>query len=455
MYSKSIKTEIMLRLIKILNPVMMAIPFYFGWLLYYSKQIKEPYTPLGTLAIIGLYIVVYVILGRIYDAFLISFQRISELIYSQSLAALLADGFFGVLISLLAHRIPNVIPMFIVLFVQVLLAVCWAKVAHNWYFNVVGGKKTVIIYDQRTGINNLINQYGLKKKFKVRRIISINDCLENNLECLNGIEVAFLCGIHTHDRNIVLKECIARGVLVYLLPRLGDVIMSGAKQMHMFHLPMLRIGRYSPNIEFLFVKRVFDIFSSALAILILSPIFIITAIAIKMDGGPAFYKQVRLTKDGKEFEVLKFRSMRVDAEKDGVARLSAGENDDRITKVGKIIRKVRIDELPQLINILKGDMSVVGPRPERPEIAEQYYETLPEFKLRLQAKAGLTGYAQVYGKYNTTPYDKLQMDLFYIAHPSIFEDLRIIMATIKILFIPESTEGIEVGQTTAMDSGHR
>jgi lipopolysaccharide/colanic/teichoic acid biosynthesis glycosyltransferase len=179
---------------------------------------------------------------------------------------------------------------------------------------------------------------------------------------------------------------------------------------------------------------------------------LVTALAIKLyDRGPVFYRQVRLTKNGKPFKVLKFRAMRTDAEKDGVARLSTGEKDDRITPVGRFIRKVRIDELPQLFNILGGSMSIVGPRPERPEIAAQYEEELPEFALRLQAKAGLTGYAQVYGKYNTTPYDKLQMDLMYIAHPSFWEDLRIMLATVKILFIPESTEGVAAGSTTAMD----
>lgn len=141
--------------------------------------------------------------------------------------------------------------------------------------------------------------------------------------------------------------------------------------------------------------------------------------------------------------------MRVDAEKDGVARLSTGDKDDRITPVGRFIRKVRIDELPQLLNILKGDMTICGPRPERPEIAAQYEEELPEFRLRLQAKAGLTGYAQVYGKYNTTPYDKLVMDLMYIAHPSFLQDLQIMFATVKILFMKESTEGVATEQITA------
>ena len=201
------------------------------------------------------------------------------------------------------------------------------------------------------------------------------------------------------------------------------------------------------------MKRTFDIVSAGLLFIVISPIFLVVALAIKMtDHGPVFYKQVRLTKDGWKFNVLKFRSMRVDAEKDGVARLSTGENDDRVTSVGKFIRKVRLDEIPQLLNIIKGDMSVVGPRPERPEIAKQYEEELPEFNLRLQAKAGLTGYAQVYGKYNTTPYNKLEMDLMYIANPSIFEDLKIIFATIKILFEAESTEGVVDGQATATEN---
>ena len=143
--------------------------------------------------------------------------------------------------------------------------------------------------------------------------------------------------------------------------------------------------------------------------------------------------------------------MRVDAEKDGVARLSSGEKDDRITPVGRIVRKCRLDELPQLFNILKGDMSIVGPRPERPEIAEQYYKHMPVFQLRLQVKAGLTGYAQVYGKYNTSPYDKLLMDLIYISKPSLEEDFKIIFATIKVLFSKESTEGINDNAVTAIN----
>ena len=269
------------------------------------------------------------------------------------------------------------------------------------------------------------------------------------------MDTVFLSGIHSHERNIILKYCMYQDIQVYVIPRIGDVIMGGAKKVHMFHLPMLRIDRYRPIPEYTIAKRAFDILLSGIAIVIASPFMLVTAIAIKSDGGPALYKQKRLTKDGKEFNVLKFRSMRVDAEKDGVARLSTGDKDDRITPVGKVIRKIRFDELPQLFNILRGDMSIVGPRPERPEIARQYEEEMPEFRLRLQAKAGLTGYAQVYGKYNTTPYDKLLMDLTYIGTPSLWEDFKICLATVKILFMPESTEGVSEGQTTAMSGEKR
>ena len=266
------------------------------------------------------------------------------------------------------------------------------------------------------------------------------------------METVFLSGIHSHDRNIILKYCVENGIKVYVIPRVGDVVMSSAKKIHMFHLPVLRVERYNPQPEYLFLKRLTDLVMAGAATILFSPVMVITAIAIKAyDKGPVFYSQIRLTKDGKEFGVLKFRSMKVNAEKDGVARLSSGDNDPRITPVGRFIRKVRIDELPQLFNILRGDMTIVGPRPERPSIAAEYEEVMPEFRLRLQAKAGLTGYAQVYGKYNTTPYDKLLMDLTYISHPSYLEDLRIMFATVKILFMPESTEGVAEGQTTAME----
>ena len=448
--TKILVHDIPLRLVKVLNIICLTFPFACCWYGYYSRQMQSSFYRRGNLLMITLYMVVYFLFARVYNGFLVSVNRISEMVYSQVLAALVTDGISYLVIALLVKGFPNLIPGILAIGGQILLSALWCYTAHHWYFRSFPPQKTMIVYDVREGMESLINQYDLECKFQVEEIIQVKECLEN-LENLNEVDTVFLSGIHSHDRNIILKYCIEHNVRMYVVPRVGDVLMSGAQQVHLFHLPMLRVGRYEPTPEYLFFKRLIDLMMAGVATIVLSPIMVITAIAIKAyDKGPVFYKQTRLTKDGKEFGVLKFRSMKVNAEKDGVARLSSGENDPRITPVGRIIRKCRIDELPQLLNILKGDMTIVGPRPERPSIAADYEKVMPEFHLRLQAKAGLTGYAQVYGKYNTTPYDKLLMDLMYISHPSLLEDLMIMFATVKILFMPESTEGVEEGQVNAL-----
>lgn len=448
--TKILVHDIPLRLVKVLNIICLTFPFACCWYGYYSRQMQSSFYRRGNLLMITLYMVVYFLFARVYNGFLVSVNRISEMVYSQVLAALVTDGISYLVIALLVKGFPNLIPGILAIGGQILLSALWCYTAHHWYFRSFPPRKTMIVYDVREGMESLINQYDLECKFQVEEIIQVKECLEN-LEKLNKVDTVFLSGIHSHDRNIILKYCIEHNVRVYVVPRVGDVLMSGAQQVHLFHLPMLRVGRYEPTPEYLFFKRLIDLMMAGVATVILSPIMVVTAIAIKAyDKGPVFYKQTRLTKDGKEFGVLKFRSMKVNAEKDGVARLSSGENDPRITPVGRVIRKCRIDELPQLLNILKGDMTIVGPRPERPSIAADYEKVMPEFHLRLQAKAGLTGYAQVYGKYNTTPYDKLLMDLMYISHPSLLEDLMIMFATVKILFMPESTEGVEEGQVNAL-----
>ena len=445
--------RLLLRIVKGLNVVAMTALFGVAWYVFYAAHIRAPFWNRGNWAVIAIFAVLYSMYGRIYDAFKISLYRISDMIYSQTLAAVFSNAVMYIIIWLLNQDIPPVWPLLLCWGEQVLVAVLWSLCAHKWYFHTFPPRRTAIIYDRRPGMEQLISEYGLEKKFRVALVTPVEDCLAD-LSVLDEMQAVFLCGIHSHERNLILKYCVSRpDIQVYMLPRIGDVLISSAKQLHLFHLPLLQITRYEPNPEYLFCKRLFDIVVSGIALIVLSPIMLIISLCIKLtDGGPVFYRQCRLTKDGRTFMVHKFRSMRTDAEKDGVARLSTGENDNRVTPIGRFLRKVRLDELPQLIDILKGDMSIVGPRPERPEIAAQYEKELPEFALRLQAKAGLTGYAQVYGKYNTTPYDKLQMDLMYIAHPSFMEDLRIIFATIKILFIPDSTEGVAVGQTTAEDN---
>lgn len=237
-----------------------------------------------------------------------------------------------------------------------------------------------------------------------------------------------------------------------MTPKISDIIIRGSQNIHLFDTPLLLSNSRGLRFEQRFTKRAVDIVGSLLGILVLSPLFIIVSLLIKLyDGGPILYTQQRLTRGGKVFDIYKFRSMRTDSEKDNVARLAA-VNDDRVTPVGKWLRRLHIDELPQLLNILIGDMSIVGPRPERPSIADEYVSAIPEFGFRLKVKAGLTGYAQVYGQYNTSPYDKLKLDLFYIENYTLWKDINIILITIKIMFISEKSEGVESTQVTALQN---
>ena len=448
---KSIEKRIIIRLIKLMDIIAVTAVFGGVWMHFYASNVyRIPFYNKGNWVVIALFMITYYYLAHLYQGFFIHISRVSEIIYAQDLAAVLADAFLFAVTILLSRRIPNVLPMLLCLLGQSCVIFCWSSFAHRWYFTHFHRKETIIIFGEMEGLEDLIAENGLDKRYDVIDTIGIDAVDQEYIDQeLPKSSVVFLCCVHSHERNQIIKFCVENHISIFVIPRIGDVLMSGAQKMHLMHLPMLLVNHYSPTPEYLLLKRMLDIVISGITLILVSPLMCILALIIRTDGGTAFYRQVRLAQDGKEFNVLKFRSMKMNAEEDGIAKLSTGERDDRITAIGHFIRACRMDELPQLINILMGDMSIVGPRPERPEIAAQYRAVLPEFDLRLQCKCGLTGYAQVYGKYNSTPYDKLLMDLMYIAQPSLAEDVKICLATVKILFMKESTEGIAEGQTTA------
>lgn len=431
--------------VKMVNIVLLMIPFLICWTLYYEPRTTTVGSKQVSVLVMIIFFFICYYFGQRLDCFRVSILQIRDVIFGEVLATMITDIIMYILIWMLSIHLPNLIPGLITWGGQCVIGVIWAYVMHQSYFSTHPPLRTIVIYDERMGMENLIHTYGLEKRFNIKTVYPVESIMDK-LEVMEEFDAAFLCGIHSRERNIILKHCINHKIKLFMIPRIADVMMRGSEQIHMLHLPILKTQRYKPSIEYQIIKRTMDIVVSGIATIVLSPLFLITAIAVKSDGGPAFYKQKRLTKDGKVFEILKFRSMRVDAEKYSGAVLSAGENDPRITKVGRIIRACRLDELPQLLNILKGDMSLVGPRPERPELQKEIEKEVPEFGLRLQAKAGLTGYAQVYGKYNTTFYDKLLMDLMYISKPSILEDFTIMLATVKILTSKESTEGVGEGK---------
>lgn len=440
---QGVKHSFLMRMVKAINLVLIAIPFIYCWYHVYGTQILNPFFRRGNWVVIVLFVLIYAWIAHTYDGFRIQLSRISDMVYSQALALLITHITAFIVICLLTKKVVNPLALIATLVTQILISVLWSYLANRWFFYTYPPKKTAVVYDKREGMETLVEEYGFDRRYLVEKVLHVDDCIKN-IDLLKGMETVFLSGIRSSDRNIIIKYCVENRITALVIPRVGDLLMSSATRLHMFHLPILKVSRQSFSLEYGIAKRAMDILLSIIAVVVLSPICLITALAILLDdGSPIFYKQKRLTRNRREFEIIKFRSMKKDAEKYTGAVKSTGEKDDRITRVGRIIRMLRIDEIPQLVNIIKGDMSIVGPRPERPELANEIEKELPEFNLRLQVKAGLTGYAQVYGKYNTDAYDKLQMDLMYIASASIFEDFKIILATIKILFKKESTEGAE------------
>ena len=453
MMDKEQRTDLYLLLVKVLLVAVDTAFFAAAWYLFYSKQLfVETFYGKGHLFVIALFVVLYVSLAKLYGGFDLTTSSASELSYGHAVAAVITAFFTYIVLWLLQRTLPNVLPLLAVMAGMILASALWSGPAVRLTNRLLPPKRTVLIYAYSEAMENgqmIIN--NMPWRFALVGQLTVDGNPARTLAELKAMnaEAVMICGVSSSVRNDIVKFCIAEKMEAYVRPNIGDYLINGAKTMQMCSLPVMLCQRCNPSVWYLVVKRGMDIVLSLAALVILSPLMLVTAAAIKLyDGGPVFYKQIRLTKDRKEFYVYKFRSMRVDAEKDGVARL-ASQGDDRITPVGKVIRSLRIDELPQLLCILMGTMTIVGPRPERPEIAEQYEKEMPEFALRLQAKAGLTGYAQVYGKYNTSPYNKLQMDLQYIGSMGLVTDLKIIFATIKVLFVPESTEGVAQGQTTA------
>ena len=430
--------------------------FAWVWFSIYNLRKVSPFENKGNLMMIGFYALYLVVFIYMYGGMKYAYFRKGQLILSQTLGTLIANVVIYGELSVMAFQlfVPKV---FIAMMMEQTLAIIlYINVANQIYKRLFPPRRLLLIHGDRS-------IEGIRSKFESRAdkyLITKTVHVKQGLEALEKIileayekdecNAVVIGDISVEERTPLIKFCYGRSIRVYLLPKISDVILMGAEELHVFDSPMLLTREYSLSVEQRFIKRVIDIVFSLLLLLVASPFMLVTAVAIKLyDGGPVLYKQVRCTRNQKEFPIMKFRSMRTDAEKDGVARL-ASKNDSRITPIGKVIRKCRIDELPQLINILKGDMSFIGPRPERPEIIAQYMEVMPEFVFRMKVKAGLAGFAQVYGKYNTTPYDKLKLDLTYIENYTVWLDIKLMLLTLKILFWPDSTEGIDSEQITAL-----
>ena len=423
--------------------------YWLLWQLYLNNIIEERFWRRGIWLLSALYGVLLVFFLQTYGGLKIGYLKRGNIIYSHILSLFIVNAIGYFILALIDKRFHSPVSFILLTVVDGIIVCIWVFL-FQWIYGVLfPPRRLLVVYGVRP-VFSIMEKIGARDdKYVIGGSISIDEGINKIMAKAKEFEGIVVGDVPSHDRNLILKKCYDSSIRVYMIPKISDILVRSSTNLNLFDTPILLSKNEGLQIDQMVVKRFIDIVVSLIGIMLTSPLFVMFGAAIHLaDRGPIFYTQTRLTIDGKLFKIYKFRTMRVDAEKDGVARL-AGEADDRITDVGKILRATRLDELPQLFNIIKGEMSLVGPRPERPEIAAEYMEDLPEFAMRLKMKAGLTGYAQVHGKYNTTPYDKLKLDLHYIRNYSLFMDLILIVLTPKVLFMKESTEGVGEGEINA------
>ena len=432
------------------NVAGLALIFTAIWFIFYRYNLSAGFLyKKGTAVLIFIYSLLYFLFASLYGGHDLEYYRTSEIIYSQALSVIFVNVITWLQICLIDRRIVAFTPILLLSVMDMFFVFCWSVWAVGRFRERNVPREMTILYEGEIphALEEKLRHY--EYKFKIRNHIDISCGYEAIIEQLEINDGVLMGEIDPCLKKKIIRYCFEHKMPVCILPNVSEIVLRSAYVISLLDRPMLICRKGELSLLDEFIKRLFDLVVAGLALLLLSPVMLLIAAMVKLqDGGPVLYKQTRLTINGKEFELYKFRSMIVDAEGDGVARL-AKAGDSRITPLGAILRRFRLDELPQLFNILKGEMSIVGPRAERPEIAAQYEKEIPEFSYRLKVKAGLTGYAQVLGRYNTTPYDKLMWDLMYIEGYSFFMDLKIIMMTIKILFLPESTSGVGEHDVTA------
>lgn len=430
------------RLESILQVGLLTILYYFMWLLSY-QDVTFPYLGRGKYVLMGIYAVLVMILFHYSDGFNYGHSKLSDITVSQCISIFLVNFVTYWQLSLISNVMIAVPPMLLLTVIDAVICVCCCFIYNNIYHKYHTPRDMVMIYGTESALELEEKMAMRGDKYQITEVISVEEGFEAICEKIKKHQAVLLNDVPAQIRNDILKFCYTNAIRLYTTPKLSDIVISGAEKITTFDTPLVLIKGTGLTLEQKILKRAMDVVLCSIAMIVAAPIMLIVAVAIKLeDGGPVFFKQERVTIDGKRFDILKFRSMIVDAEKFGEV-IPATDRDPRITKVGNVIRATRIDELPQIINILKGEMSIVGPRPERVEHVEKYQAAIPEFVYRTKVKGGLTGYAQIYGKYNTTPYDKLRLDLTYIEEYSILLDIKLILMTLQIMLRKESTEGFK------------
>ena len=422
--------------------------FFAGQIIFYEQTLFYFW---GNYIVIILYAAYLYFLCKIYHAFKFGSLNISEIILSWILCLLVTNILQYLMLSLLQSELLPAGGFLMVLAAQLILIIPLTILNEKLYYYLNPVQKTIIVYGKggkASGYRDVLEKH--RKKFEISRVISQKETFDTLRHLIEESDSVFFLDVDDNIREKLLEHCFRYNKRAYILPTFSGVLLNTAEISWISDTPMFLPKSPEPDMGSRFIKRCMDVSISLVTIAALSWLMIITWAAIILyDRHKAIYNQVRMTRGGKLFTLYKFRSMHPDAEDDGVPRLTS-KDDKRITPIGRFIRKTRIDELPQLFNVLGGSMSLVGPRPERPEIAKQYEEKYPNFMLRTKVKAGITGFAQIHGRYNLAPDEKLFLDIMYIEKFSIWQDFKLMLQTLTVLFKPSSTEGIPDDSTTAL-----
>lgn len=441
-----IKNEELKHLIRrgeaVLQVVLLTILYYIVWRTY-GLSVFPAYYGKGKFVLMGVYAALTILLFHYSEGFNYGHSKLADINVSQCIAVFLVNFITYWQLSLIANVMISPMPMVLLTVIDFILCVLCCYLYTAFYHGYHTPRDLIMVYGTDHAKDLEKKMLTRSDKYQITEKVSVDLGVHEICGRIENHQAVLLNDVPAQIRNDILKFCYTNAVRVYATPKLSDIIIGGAEEICLFDTPLLLIRGTGLNLEQRFVKRAMDLILCSIAMVVAAPIMLIVAAAIKLeDGGPVFFKQKRATIDGKTFDILKFRSMIVDAEKFGEV-IPATDKDPRITKVGNVIRATRIDELPQIINIFKGEMSIVGPRPERVEHVEKYSKEIPEFSYRLKVKGGLTGYAQIYGKYNTSAYDKLRLDLMYIEKYSVLLDIKLILMTLQIMLRKESTEGFK------------
>ncbi len=426
-----------------LEIILLTVLYYIFWRNGYDEGNFPAYYGNGKYILCGIYALLVTVLFNNMDGFKFGYLKMVDALISQLIALFIADFITYWQLSLIANEAIRVAPIFFLFLAQILVVLLCTYVFTAVYHMIYASKNMVMLYGSNNAITLKFKMECRDDKYRINKLIPVDRGMDYICREIVKYDAVIINDVHAQIRNDILKFCYANKIRAYVTPKLSDIIVRGATNISLFDTPLLLVRSRGLTFTQRVLKRFMDLTLCLIAMIPAAPIMLAIAIAIKLDdGGPVFYKQTRVTLNGKKFDILKFRSMIVNAEKDGHS-IPATDRDPRITRVGNVIRALRVDELPQLLNIIKGDMSIVGPRPERVEHVEEYSKEIPEFPYRHRVKGGLTGYAQIYGKYNTSPYDKLRLDMMYIEDYSLPLDIKLILMTIRIMLKKESTEGFD------------